>query len=360
LAHPDSPGLYILNPTARYAWYLLRVGKSFTEAVADFAAQYDISTDIAARDLGLTWREWEQSLLAPAPTPGPLPSPPTPPADSSLDAFSRTYRLHGKDIRVVLHNPDLIAEIAPRLEPLLAPASSHPRLTLQATAWGNGYHIFSGSTYLATEDHPAAARVLFLQELVRNTQPNRDWAAILHAGACGTDRDCVIFPAASHSGKTTLAAALMHAGMTFYGDDSIPLERESLTIPGMPFALMIREGSWPAVSRRFPNFSNAPVHVRYGENVRFLHPTRAAHHTSARAAAIVFSRWAPHATTAISSLDSFEVLVRLNDSSFWVAHDRDSIQAFLDWIQSLPSYEMLYSDLDEAVAFIAKLVRWDV
>jgi len=353
---PQSGSLYILNSSAAYAWHLLRRTESKSEAIRHFAAHYGLSTEKAARDLELACSEWEKMLLAPAIRAAPTLLPPSPPDPPLLDAFSCVYRLFGRNIHVILHDADLIAEIVPRLEPLIAPAGSVAEATLQAAASVSGYHVFSGNACVGTECHPAEARVIFLQEFVRASQASGDWTAVLHAGACGTDQHCVVFPAPSHSGKTTLAAALMHGGLTFYTDDSVALQSGLLTVPVMPFALMIREGSWPAVSSRFPRFEESPVHDRYGQNVRFLHPTAPSHNTSASAIAIVFSRWEPGATTTIQPLDAADTIMRLTETGFWVAPERQSIQIFLDWIQSLPSYEMIYSDLDEATAFVKTLL----
>lgn len=124
----------------------------------------------------------------------------------------------------------------------------------------------------------------------------------------------------------------------------------------MPFSLMIREGSWPVVSARFPALDKLPVYDRYGQNVKFLPSSPQPHEASARAAAIVFSNWERDAKTAITSLDSFEALVRLKDSGFWVKHDRDSTAEFLEWLQSIPSYALTYSDLHEATTFIKRLL----
>jgi hypothetical protein len=33
-------------------------------------------------------------------------------------------------------------------------------------------------------------------------------------------------------------------GLAFYSDDSVIPERDTLSVPSMPFALMIRQGSW--------------------------------------------------------------------------------------------------------------------
>ncbi len=354
MSRPDSPGLYILNPSARLAWHLFRSGKPSREATAEFAAKYEIPADIADRDLRVIRRQWEDTLLSPVSAPGASSVPP-PPTDLSA-AFSRYYRLNGKNIRVILRHPDLVSEIAPRLEPLLADVQSNPDVTLQASASESGYHIFRGPTCIATEDHPTGARIVLLQEFVRSTQSSDEWVAILHAGACGTKDCCILFSGASQSGKTTLTAALMHAGFVFYTDDSAPLEAESYTVPRMPFSLMIREGSWPVLLPRLPELAESPIQVRWGQNVRFVAPRNPNHTTPAKVSAIVFSRFQPGAGTGIERLDTLETLVRLKESGFWVKHSKESIARFLDWLESLPCYTLTYSDLDEAIATVRTLL----
>lgn len=357
LVRPDSPGLYILNASAALAWRLRVSGKSIDRSIRDFADHFDLSLDIAARDLKLAWTGWEQTLFSPVPLSPLISSPEAPPVIPPLGVFSRDYRLGVMNVRVILHHPELVSEIAPRLACLPPSFPCQPDAILQVTATNGIYRVFLGSACVATEADSTAARIVLLQELARAAQPNRNWSAILHAGACGTDSRCVIFPAESHSGKTTLATALMHRGLTFYSDDSVALESGSFRVPVMPFALMIREGSWAEVSSRFPGFAKAPVHDRYGESVRFLNPNGLPHDLLAQPSAIVFSHWKAGAKTQVGSLGSFDALVRLQRSGFWVAHNRAIIQQFLDWFQSVPAYELLYSDLDEAVDFIQDLLR---
>lgn len=355
LVRPEVSNLYILNSTAAVAWKLFRSGYPIERAIDEFALLYGIPKSISARDVEYIWSEWQRTILAPV-LAEPITASEFPLSLEPIDAFCREYHVHGKIIRVALHHPDLIAEIAPRLESLLAAPNSSPETTLQAVASKSGYHVISDDNCLSEAD-PALARIVFLQELVRLAQPGRKWAAILHAAACGTPEQCVIFPAASHSGKTTLAAALVHAGLTFYSDDSVALENDSLTIPAMPFAMMIREGSWPVLSQLFPDFQQAPIHNRYGENVRFFTPPVSSPDPCGKASAIVFSQWVPGANLQIEELDSFDALVRLKESGFWVAHEKETIAAFLDWLQSLPAYHMVYSDLAEAIAFVQQILN---
>ena len=105
---------------------------------------------------------------------------------------------------------------------------------------------------------------MLLQEIVRNCRGSES-LAVFHAGACGSDSRSVVFPAGTQSEKSTLAALLMKMGLTFYSDDSVLLERDTLSVPCMPFALMVREGSWDALGRRFPELQEAPIVSRFGQ-----------------------------------------------------------------------------------------------
>ena len=123
----------------------------------------------------------------------------------------------------------------------------------------------------------------------------------------------------------------MFAGLALYADDSVCVDRETLRVPPAPFALMIREGSWPLISIRFPALENLATYNRYGQNVKFLPPKIQSDVAAAQACAIVFSRWEASAETTITSLNTFDALIRLKDSGFWLARDRESIQKFLDF-----------------------------
>lgn len=353
LARPDFPGLYILNRTATRAWRLLTAGKSFDAGVRDFVQHYGIPKARALGDLQRTWDHWEQTVLASSTED--VGTPVEVPVSNTRGGFVADYALEGKSVRIMVDDPGLELDIAPRVAPLLVESVAQPDITLSACFSETGYHVFVNSTWIGTEHEPNAARLLLLQEFVRSVR-NSDWIAILHAAACGLKNRCILFPAASQSGKTTLSVALMRAGLDFYTDDSAPIERGAFTVSAMPFSLMVRQGSWPAVTDYFPGFRNLPVYSRYGQDVKFFSPPVRHRCETPDVASIVFSRWQPDAATSLTPLDSFEGLLRLKDSGFWIAHDRASIQSFLDWLQRLPIYELIYSDVVEAVVIAQRLL----
>jgi len=354
LARKDFPGLYILSPSARLIWDILKTGAPFAELVREFASTYDIPTDLAALDVTRTLDHWRLGLLAhqrnwfsrAAARAG---------YSSNSDVFAGDYCVLGKSVRVILQTSELAEEIVPRLESL-PHAPSAPDFTFRVIEDADAFHVFAGECCVATEETAGATRAVLFQEIVRCCR-GRDCLAVLHAGACGFNSRCVVFPGGTQSGKTTLAAVLMKTGLTFYSDDSVLLERDTLSVPAMPFALMVREGSWDLLYPRFPHLRDAPIVTRFGERVRFLPPAGTEGDDSCGyAAVIVFVRFRPGASNEINILDPLQTLLRLQQSGFWVAHDEESIRAFLIWIQSTISYEMTYSDVDQAARMTRRVL----
>ncbi|MBV8052004.1 MAG: PqqD family protein, partial [Acidobacteriaceae bacterium] len=201
VARPDLKGLFFLNPTAREIWRKHRAGASSEEIAAFFAATCGIPIGVALRDITATLQDWQQTLLAEHPPEhSALPSVNWP-EDGTAHAID--CRLNGKHFRILLPPGDLVDEIAPRLESLRVPPSP-PDITLRLVEADQCVCIFHRGELLAAEDHPAAARAVLLQEMVRLSASDRDFLAIFHAAACGSESKCIIFPAATHSGKTTL------------------------------------------------------------------------------------------------------------------------------------------------------------
>jgi hypothetical protein len=71
----------------------------------------------------------------------------------------------------------------------------------------------------------------------------------VHAGVVGWRGSAIIIPGASFTGKSTLVAALVRAGATYYSDEYAILDRRGLVHP-YPKQLLIRTGG-PAPPGRF-------------------------------------------------------------------------------------------------------------
>jgi hypothetical protein len=355
VARPDLEGLFILNNSARFIWTSLQKSRSKESLVKEFASHFGISPSRAADDIDVTLDAWSKGLLSPARATEFVAQPPRPPvATDSLFAYN--YVFGEKCFRLLVNDAEFAEEIRPRLSHLRADCTL-PDITLHVIRHKGQYWVFRGEASIRGGAEVTFARTILLEEMARLSRPGTEWLTILHASVCGTDGSCIIMPAATNSGKSTLAAALMHSGLHVFSDDSAAIDRQSLQVISVPFALMLREGSWSALEPYFPELSSAPSLERNGATVRFVAPSSASCQVrTATPRCLLFIQFQPGASVRLQPISVFECLLGLQRSVFWVPHDQASIGAFLSWVQSIPAYEIIYSSLDDAVPMIRSLL----
>ena len=357
LAHPDRPNLFILNHSAAFLWSLTQQhGLGQPDQLADlYASHFGLANSQAAADVNATLQHWSHTLFAPYSTPTLVPTTPSvPPPTSAL--FQADYSLGATSFRLVAYDPDFVAEIRPRLAHLTVTAVHPSQYTFHIfrSPHDRLYWVVCGEATLGAESDLSVARTILLQEMARLAHhPNTQWLAILHAAAVASPQTghSLILPAATNSGKSTLTAALLHSGLHLLSDDSAALDQSSGHLIPLPFALMLREGSWPILTPYFPELAATPTHYHHGSNpVRFLPPPNPSGPALPRA--IVFANYRPNAQTHLEPLNTLDTLYALQKSGFWLPHTESHIAAFLSWLQSLPTYQLTYSDLSSAVPVI--------
>lgn len=353
VVRPDLPYLFCLNSTARIIWQAYRRTGSREVAADVLVDTFGIARELATDDVATTLSSWTQAgLLGQA-------RPEAPPKWNGLkgEPLSPGYfALEGTRFEVLTDSADVIEEVTPRLAGIrVQPCTPDVRIGIWTVA-DDLFAIVEGDRCVAIQSGVRATRALLFQELARLARPGRDWLALLHAGACGMDGRCVLFPASSYAGKSTLAAALMANGFTLYSDDFLGLESDTLKIPAMPFATAIRLGSWDVLRPCIPDIDQYPVHEGFGEQVKFL-PLPEPLGVPAEAIAIVFSQWIAGAEISFEPLSTAEVIERLNESGFWVRPDEPSIAAFLDWLERLPKFALRYGELSDAITQVNAILK---
>lgn len=338
VASSDREGLLLLNTTAAWIWQH-REDKNLTAAFAD---HFGITLAHAEADIRETFRSWE--LLSKS-------NPALPSLEISLPASFRfghdLFQVAEIVFRLNFDSEPFLNEVNPRLAPVRVEnaneASLEPDHTFSLVATGeNGYAVFRNGELLVTAPIVTACRAVLLQEMTRLAVPDRNFKLILHAGAVGNAHSCVILAGASYSGKSTLCAATMQSGLFCYSDDSACLTQD-FNIAGMPFAISLREGSWPL----FPEL----------DRPRFIDSNLNGTSPEAKPVGLIFVNYDPQAeTTTVEPVTTFDALARLNASGFWVEHSQEAITAFLHWLGCIPIHELRYSDLQQAVTTVRQAV----
>ncbi len=332
---PEWEGLFLLNPTASWIW----LNADDPNLPASYALHFGIPLAQAERDVRLTFESWSQGQV-------PFRPQAIRAIASEIPYQASSYRLNGKTFQISFATREIAAELIPRLEQIEEPTQfdsvSSPGHTFHLSQHSDGTAVYRDGTHIGTESLVTGARAILLQELTRLAVPGREFTLILHAGAVGNQDRCVILAGASFSGKSTLCAALMQSGLLCYSDDSACLTTD-FEVAGMPFALSLRESSWPL----FPGLDHR----------RFLTSNLNGTSPSAVPIALIFVEYrAEVQSTTLESVGLFDALVALQESGFWVKPTKPAIAAVLDWLSRLPIHRLRYSALHEAVEQVRSLL----
>ncbi len=360
LTNPGSPRLYLLNESARYIWEGFREGQSSEQIAADMADEFGIDAATAARDTRAALACWRGGILAETAPAAPLTGTESWEAlcdRASYAPFSRAYVVNGRRVRLVLRDSALARYFAPRLDPMrCADQEPSPASVIDLFPDGNEAFVFRDRTCVAAEALEAG-RFSVLEQMIRIGWPETEWSAFLHAGVAASGESCVVFPAATGSGKSTLSAALAHAGLQLLTDDMAALHGPSGFTAAAPCAVQVRAGSWPVLRSRFSGLDDLPVFETMGRQVRFLPLATLQPPPAIRARALVFTRFSTVSNTESRTVSTWDALRRMEEIGFWITPHPDSAPGFLEWLDAIPKFQLTYSNLDEAVTFLGSMVR---
>ena len=181
----------------------------------------------------------------------------------------------------------------------------------------------------------------------------------IHAGVTGDGRHAFLFPAAAGSGKSTLTAALVHAGFEYFSDEVALLHEPDFTVEPVPLALCVKDTGVAVLSRFFPQLTALREHRRGdGKRVRYLPPPAQAvapPATRRPVGAMFFPSYESDRSTQLAAITTMEALRALTQECLIVDSrlTRDKVAALLDWLGHTPRYRLVVSDIDQAVSLVA-------
>ena len=183
--------------------------------------------------------------------------------------------------------------------------------------------------------------------------------AALHAGAVLRNGQCILLPAPSGNGKSTLTAALSTAGYEYLTDDFAILTPPPIRVRAVRLGIGLKEGSWSVLADRIPTLTELPIHVRAdGKRIRYLPmPPGVLDDEPVAVRALVFSEYQPTVETTCRAIRPADALLRLSTAGYDARLCEETVRAFVAWVGDVPSYELRYGDLDGAIAAIDEVAR---
>jgi hypothetical protein len=361
VARAQTNSLYLLNESAGLVWDALAAGASPAEAAHSLARQYDISEDLALKDVQSAMTNWRSGgLLGPIAveleTPGPWVRSIKEVRIASGAQFEeeRAYSFLDLRFRIRFQTADLARAIHPRFANLEAPGNGapenrEPESIFQATTTGGDYVLGLPDGVATSHSSPAGLAYELFFEIMNLAYPDLSLMACLHSSLIGWGDGAVALSGSNGSGKSTLAAALVSSGRSALADDKVFLDSTTGRAVATPNAIGLKQGSWRPLLSRYPDLLQLPVGGNQGEEVRFLLPPPPTERLLPPVKHVFFPCYGAAPAGAALPLTSVQALERISAAESWISADPKKLSKFLQWLEGVRCYDLPYSTLDAAI-----------
>ena len=185
------------------------------------------------------------------------------------------------------------------------------------------------------------------------------WISV-HAAVLERDGRAVILPAPPGSGKSTLCAALMFHGWRLLSDELTLLEPVSGQVVPSPRPISLKNASIDVIGARYPQAILGPVayDTQKGTvaHLKVLPDSLARASERAVPAWVVFPQYERDAALQVQARSKPATVVELAHNSFnQHVHGRAGFEALVRLVDTCDSFDLRYSELDEALAWFDAL-----
>lgn len=364
-----------LNPAAAFLARQLLDGAELPDLAAALTREFAVAPDVAGEWVATTLEILgSHGLMADSPLPPPPPGenpalgasrrrrqaemPPYQPFEVEIEAH---YRLLETTMLVRYASRAQMRMVDAVIGHLKLDKAAPPDFVLEIAAEARGGNQLHSNIYRDREPEDEAEKLSKLGPLVKSalwvTAVNSyNFLLNLHAGVVAKGRSCLLLPAMSGSGKSSLTAALTHAGFRYLSDEVGLIDRNTFQVAPVPLAVGVKAKGWELMSRYYPELTTLPVHTRNdGKIVRYLPPRPASVQSEpALVSHVIFPRYAKKEATRLEPLSRSVAFTRLMDQCMALSHrlDHDNVSAMIRWIAKIDCYALTFSSLDEAVALV--------
>lgn len=142
---------------------------------------------------------------------------------------------YGVPMRIVVGGNDLFAVI-PQLLPFATQVNTEPvaeaeSFALLPPSLNLGYRCYAGAELILESMEAGIVLEQFSSELMKHVSNYCPDRVFVHAGVVGWKGHALVLPGTTFAGKTTLTAALVRAGATYYSDEFAPVDQKGWVHP---------------------------------------------------------------------------------------------------------------------------------
>lgn len=347
-----------LNSSAETLVRLAIAKRSPDNLITDYAKALDIPNEIAEEFVSVVCDEWTRLGVIGRSTTQPfeLPRPdPTPPPTARFDSV---ISIGGAAIRMVLHDAELADLTAPMVAGNTVSVPVGSVYTVRAWRQDPVWCISDSERSLDTVGSIEVARDRALAKVMAHSWPELADAPCIHGATLrAPNGKHIMLSGDSGRGKTTLALGLGKQSFTLLADDMSVFDAGTGRVYPMKTNPSVKEGSWAALAKLYPELKRQnPINVN-GRMCKYVQrPAFQAPEQSHGVDALVFPKWQDGAKPRLEPYDSQASLLSMLRWSY-LPQNQENLQAMADFLDSLPLYELTYSQFEQADRMLMDLLE---
>lgn len=191
-----------------------------------------------------------------------------------------------------------------------------------------------------------------------------DYTFCFHGAALSMSQGTLLLPGKSGSGKSTLSAVLANEHTRVLSDEIIAFNKD-FKVCHLSLPIAVKSGSWQSLGNQYPSLKATPIwHRLDGRHLKYIWPESPnlqqvfAKDDTAKVLLInpqYISESRPRCE--IKPLNVIETITTLTESGYQLGFElnESEFEAFLSFIQNVPSYQLCYTNSQLALDKIDEL-----
>ena len=218
--------------------------------------------------------------------------------------------------------------------------------------------------FLFSWEIPRSRLLSFLLDRIRKLAFSfSEYHLAIHAAVLAKDDQCIVFPAMSYSGKSTLAASLLKNNYQYLSDEIAVLDEQFYVRP-LPLGLGLKQGSWSVLDEFLPELGETEPLERWdGVPMKYLGvwyqegmDALALSQERKEVSSLIFPCYTKDAVANLSSISAPSALHELFQAGYTEGRSLclESCRALIHWLNHIPKFKFVYDDLNLARECLAK------
>jgi hypothetical protein len=173
--------------------------------------------------------------------------------------------------------------------------------------------------------------------------------------------ETVVLAGCSGSGKSTLAATLLAKEYALVSDEPAVID-DAGTVLTMPLGLGVKEGSWKALLRYYPELVDLPVHLRFDDQkIRYLLSGSikvAEPQNRYPVTHLIYPGYSQSSSAKLQSLSIVQTLNLFAEAGYHIPGlDEARVVGIINWLAGIERYSLVYSSTEEALLLLKEILH---